>query len=166
MATIARPGTDGTAAGEYGFPSRRSQERSRRSAARSAPATPAPVPAARVYAFTARIPFAWDSAQLAPEAHRLLDTLAEVLQDALLADKVIRIEGHTDSAGSEAYNRRLSYRRALAVQQYLVEAHGLPRSRLPVVGKGKAALYDLAHPLAPSNRRVEFVNLTDSAPRP
>jgi len=132
----------------------------------AAPSTPAPVPAARVYAFTARIPFAWDSAQLAPEAHRLLDTLAEVLQDALLADKVIRIEGHTDSAGSEAYNRRLSYRRALAVQQYLVEAHGLPRSRLPVVGKGKADLYDLAHPLAPSNRRVEFVNLTDSAPRP
>jgi outer membrane protein OmpA-like peptidoglycan-associated protein len=26
------------------------------------------------------IPFAWDSAQLAPEAHKLLDTLAEVLE--------------------------------------------------------------------------------------
>jgi len=132
----------------------------------AAPSTPAPAPAARAYAFTTRIPFAWDSAQLAPEAHQLLDTLAAVLQDPLLADKVIRIEGHTDSAGSEAYNRRLSYRRALTVQQYLVEAHGLPRARLPVVGKGKAALYDPAHPLDPSNRRVEFVNLTDSAPRP
>jgi outer membrane protein OmpA-like peptidoglycan-associated protein len=126
----------------------------------------APAPAARAYAFTTRIPFAWDSAQLAPEAHQLLDTLAGVLQDPLLAAKVIRIEGHTDSAGSAAYNRRLSYRRALAVQQYLVEAHGLPRARLPVVGKGKAELYDPAQPLDPSNRRVEFVNLTDSAPRP
>jgi len=132
----------------------------------TAPSTPAPAPAARVYAFTTRIPFAWDSAQLAPAAYHLLDTLADVLQDAQLADKVIRIEGHTDGAGSDAYNRRLSYRRALAVQRYLVEAHGLPRSRLPVVGKGKVALYDPAHPLDPSNRRVEFVNLTDSAPRP
>jgi outer membrane protein OmpA-like peptidoglycan-associated protein len=102
----------------------------------AAPAPPrlAPAPAARAYAFTTRIPFAWASARLAPAAHPLLDTLAAVLQDALLADKVIRIEGHTDSAGSEAYNRRLSYRRAVAVQQYLVEAHGLPRARLPVVG--------------------------------
>jgi hypothetical protein len=66
---------------------------------------------------------------------------------------------------SDAYNRRLSYRRAVAVQQYLSNAHGLPRARLPVVGRGKAALYDPAHPFAPSNRRVEFVNVTDSAPR-
>jgi OOP family OmpA-OmpF porin len=73
---------------------------------------------------------------LAPAAHRLLDTLAEVIQEALMADKVIRIEGHTDSAGSDAYNQRLSYRRAVAVQQYLADAHGLPRARLPVVGKG------------------------------
>jgi outer membrane protein OmpA-like peptidoglycan-associated protein len=132
----------------------------------AAPSTPAPVPAARAYAFTTRIPFAWNSAQLAPDAHRLLDTLAEVLQEAPMADKIIRIEGHTDSAGSDAYNQRLSYRRAVAVQQYLVNAHGLSRSRLPVVGRGKADLYDPAHPLDPRNRRVEFVNLTDSAPRP
>ena len=122
-------------------------------------------PAGRVYAFTTRIPFAWDSARLAPDAHQLLDTLAAVLQDALMADKVIRIEGHTDSAGSDAYNQRLSYRRALAVQQYLVHAHGLPQARLPVVGRGKAELYDPVHPFAPSNRRVEFVNLTDSIGR-
>jgi len=59
-----------------------------------APAAPTPRPsgpAERVYAFTTRIPFAWDSARLAPEAHRLLDTLAEVLQDGAMADKVIRI---------------------------------------------------------------------------
>src|SRR5262245_32188161 len=134
-------------------------------AAPGAPGAP-PAPGTRVYAFTTRIPFAWASARLAPAAYQLLDTLAAVLQDALMADKVIRIEGHTDSAGADAYNRRLSYRRAVAVQQYLAEAHGLPRSCLPVGGKGKADLYDPAHPLDPSNRRVEFVNLTDSAPRP
>ena len=139
-----------------------------RAAGRSAlvPSCWGSAPAARVSAFTTRIPVAWDSAQLAPAAHRLLDTLAEVIQEALMADKVIRIEGHTDSAGSDAYNQRLSYRRAMAVQQYLVDAHGLPRARLPVVGRGKAELYDPAHPFAPSNRRVEFVNLTDSTARP
>jgi outer membrane protein OmpA-like peptidoglycan-associated protein len=119
-----------------------------------------------VYAFTTRIPFAWDSARLAPEAHALLDTLAEVLQDGAMADKVIRIEGHTDSAGSESYNLRLSYARAVAVQAYLRDAHGLAPSRLRVVGRGKAQLFDPDHPYDASNRRVEFVNLTDSAARP
>jgi outer membrane protein OmpA-like peptidoglycan-associated protein len=82
-----------------------------------------------------------------------------------MVDKVIRIEGHTDSAGADAYNRRLSYRRAVAVQQYLCEAHGLAPSRLPIVGRGKVDLYDAAHPYDPSNRRLEFVNLTDSTGR-
>jgi len=123
-------------------------------------------PTERVYAFTTRIPFGWDSARLAPEAHRLLDTLADVLQEGVMADKVIRIEGYTDSAGSETYNLRLSYARAVAVQAYLRDAHGLAPSRLRVVGRGKANLYDPEHPYDPSNRRVEFVNLTDSAARP
>jgi len=83
-----------------------------------------------------------------------------------MADKVIRIEGYTDSAGSETYNLRLSYARAVAVQAYLRDAHGLAPSRLRVVGRGKANLYDPEHPYDPSNRRVEFVNLTDSAARP
>jgi outer membrane protein OmpA-like peptidoglycan-associated protein len=122
--------------------------------------------AERVYAFTTRIPFAYDSAHLAPEARPLLDTLAEALQDRAMADKVIRIEGHTDSVGSEAYNLRLSYARAVAVQAYLRDAHGVSPSRLRVVGRGKAELSDPDHPYDASNRRVEFVNLTDSAARP
>jgi OmpA family protein len=63
-----------------------------------------------------------------------------VLQDAVMADKVIRIEGHTDSAGADASTRRLSYRRAVAVQPYLATAYGLPHSRRPVVEKGQAGL--------------------------
>ena len=120
----------------------------------------------RVYAFTTRIPFAFDSAHLAPEARPLLDTLAEALQDRAMADKVIRIEGHTDAAGSDAYNLRLSYARAVAVQEYLRDAHGLEPSRLRVVGRGKGELSDPDQPYDASNRRVEFVNLTDSAVRP
>ncbi len=136
-------------------------------AAGQAAPTPRPAgPAERVYAFTTRIPFAFDSAQLAPEARPLLDTLADAIQDSSMADKVLRIEGHTDSAGSDAYNLRLSYARAVAVQEYLRDAHGLAPSRLRVVGRGKAELYDPDHPYDASNRRVEFVNLTDSAARP
>src|SRR6266446_447435 len=122
-------------------------------------------PAERVYTFTTRIPFGWDSTRLAPEAHQAIDTLAEVLQDAAMANKVLRIEGHTDSTGSDAYNQRLSYRWAVAVQQYLRAAHGHAPSRLPVVGRGKADIYDPAHPYDPSNRRVEFMNRTDSPGR-
>src|SRR6266446_870854 len=104
-------------------------------AAGQAAPTPRPAgPAERVYAFTTRIPFAFDSAQLAPEARPLLDTLADA--------------------------------RAVAVQEYLRDAHGLAPSRLRVVGRGKAELYDPDHPYDASNRRVEFVNLTDSAARP
>ena len=83
-----------------------------------------------------------------------------------MADKVIRIEGYTDSAGSDAYNLRLSYARAVAVREYLCDAHGLEPSRLRVVGHGKTKLYDPDHPFDARNRRVEFVNLTDSATRP
>lgn len=132
------------------------------------PAQPAHAPATRprVYAFATRIQFAWDSAQLARGSHRLLDTLAEVLKDAVMVDKIVQIEGHTDSAGSDAYNKRLSYHCAVAVQRYLHDYHGIPLQRIPAVGKGKSALYDPDRPLHPVNRRVQFVNLPDSTGRP
>ena len=119
-------------------------------------------PRPRVYAFATRIQFAWNSAQLAPEASRLLDTLADALNDAALAEKVVQIEGHTDSAGSSVYNHRLSFQRALSVQRYLHTVHGIPLSRIPAVGKGESELYDPEQPRSSSNRRVQFVNLTES----
>lgn len=119
----------------------------------------------RVYAFTSRIQFASDSTQLTPESRRLLDTLAGVLKDTLLAKKIIHIEGHTDSLGSDEYNLQLSYRRAMSVQRYLSE-RGVPTHRIPVIGKGKAEPYDPANPLDAVNRRVQFVNISDSKGRP
>ena len=132
--------------------------------------TPAPQAASgtapRVYAFATRIQFALDSAQLASAAYPLLETLAQVLKDPAMTGKVIRIEGHTDSAGSAAYNQRLSAQRAASVQRYLHTVHGLPLAQIPAVGKGKTELYDPSRPLDAVNRRVQFVNLTDSAGRP
>jgi outer membrane protein OmpA-like peptidoglycan-associated protein len=136
------------------------------SRAETAPApAAAPSKPARVYAFATRIQFAYDSAQFASEAYPILDNVAQVLKDGLMTDKIIRIEGHTDSAGSEAYNLRLSTHRALAVQRYLHTVHGIPLQRIPTVGKGEDELYTPDQPLDAANRRVQFVNLTDSPAR-
>ena len=48
------------------------------------------------------------------------------------------MQGFTDSIGSEAYNLKLSQRRADSVRQYLVDK-GVPASRLDAVGKGEGS---------------------------
>jgi OOP family OmpA-OmpF porin len=48
----------------------------------------------------------------------------------------VDIEGHTDWVGADAYNLRLSQRRAQAVVNWLV-AHGISRDRMRAVGKGE-----------------------------
>lgn len=69
----------------------------------------------------------------------------------------VEIGGHTDNSGSAAYNRELSQKRALSVNEFLVE-HGIDRARLVPRGYGPD------RPLAPNdteagrqqNRRIEF----------
>jgi len=69
----------------------------------------------------------------------------------------LRIEGHTDNAGSSATNLKLSQDRANAVMQWLIE-HGVPADKLEAIGYGDSK------PVAPNltsrgralNRRVEF----------
>jgi outer membrane protein OmpA-like peptidoglycan-associated protein len=48
----------------------------------------------------------------------------------------VRIEGHTDSKGSDAYNQRLSERRANAVTDWLVNREGLKNVRFETCGFG------------------------------
>ncbi|HUT52883.1 MAG TPA: OmpA family protein [bacterium] len=69
----------------------------------------------------------------------------------------IRIEGHTDSDGSDANNQRLSEQRANAVMQYLISA-GVDSSRLQAVGKGETSpVASNATPQGKAlNRRIEF----------
>jgi OOP family OmpA-OmpF porin len=45
--------------------------------------------------------------------------------------------GHTDSVGTDAYNQRLSERRAAAVKDYLV-SKGIPASKITTIGKGES----------------------------
>lgn len=107
-----------------------------------------------------RIQFQLNSDVLTDLAKTSLDSIATVLNNELMADKVVLLEGHADATGTEAYNLDLSQRRAEAVQQYLVDQHEIEQWRLPFAGKGEAELYDGAAPTASINRRVEFTNIT------
>jgi OOP family OmpA-OmpF porin len=70
----------------------------------------------------------------------------------------VSVEGHTDAVGSEAYNQKLSERRAAAVRDYLVQ-HGIEASRISTRGFGKSkpvASNDTAAGRT-QNRRAEVI---------
>jgi OOP family OmpA-OmpF porin len=81
------------------------------------------------------INFDFDKANIKPEAEPVLDAAAEVLKEN--PDVNVRVGGHTDSVGTDAYNQGLSERRAKAVQDYLAK-HGVDASRLTAVGFGES----------------------------
>ncbi|MBX9811244.1 MAG: OmpA family protein [Burkholderiales bacterium] len=64
----------------------------------------------------------------------MLDDLARVLQGAKY--EVILAIGHTDRIGTQAYNQKLSVRRAEAVKKYLVDK-GIEPNRIYAEGKGE-----------------------------
>jgi OOP family OmpA-OmpF porin len=75
----------------------------------------------------------------------------------------IRLDGYTDYMGTDAYNMKLSERRATAVKDYLIKEAGVSSSRITAAGHGKA------DPVADNkteegrakNRRVEISILSD-----
>lgn len=99
--------------------------------------------------------FAFNSSELTPISKNNLDKLAEVLTNN--PDTNINIYGHTDSKGSEAYNQRLSEKRAESVKKYLVSKN-IVSNRIHAMGMGEQ------NPVASNetdegrakNRRVEF----------
>lgn len=100
--------------------------------------------------------FAYNSAELAPAATTKLNEAVAMLKENM--DMNIRIEGHTDSRGTEEYNMNLSQRRADSVVKYLTD-NGIAASRLSSVGRGEGsptATNDTDEGRA-QNRRVDFV---------
>lgn len=108
-----------------------------------------------------RILFAYDSAVLTPEATRNLDELGKALTSKALSPCCFRIEGHTDSEGTEDYNRSLSARRAHSVIDYLARHFEIDRDRLLAVGLGesKPITGNNTDEGRSRNRRVQVVNL-------
>ena len=145
------------------------------SACQSPPvASPAPDPAAqreqvlRAYGFEPtdegwelqmanKLLFALDSDSLASERCSALLEMGQALLK--VGVRAVRVEGHTDDQGSDAYNERLSLRRAQAAADVLVEA-GLPKSEMRVLGFGKARPLALSGTLErrrQENRRVSII---------
>ncbi|RBA25319.1 outer membrane protein OmpA [Herminiimonas fonticola] len=121
----------------------------------AAPAGAAPVPTAEKVTFAADAFFDFDKATLKPEGKAKLDDLASKLNSLNL--EVIIAVGHTDSVGSDAYNQKLSIRRAEAVKGYLVNK-GVDAKRVYTEGKGEkqpVATNKTAAGRA-QNRRVEI----------
>ncbi len=105
----------------------------------SGPATPAAAAAApksvkQAVTIQAEALFDFDKSVLKPEGKKSID-------DAIAKMKSIDVEiviatGHTDSIGTDAYNQKLSERRATSVKEYMV-SKGVPAAKVTTLGKGE-----------------------------
>ena len=109
------------------------------------------------------IQFEHDSDRLTGTAERQLIELARALGSEPIPPFSFAILGHTDSTGSESYNRRLSLRRARAVKRYLVQRSAMSPERLVEVGLGESSLMPGIPAEDARNRRVEIMNLGTGA---
>jgi OOP family OmpA-OmpF porin len=100
----------------------------------AAKAATSPIAAAKV-TLNADALFDFDKSVIKPAAKASLDSLAGKVKSLTL--EVIVAVGHTDSIGTDAYNQKLSIRRAEAVKKYLV-SQGIEAKRIYVEGKGES----------------------------
>jgi outer membrane protein OmpA-like peptidoglycan-associated protein len=101
--------------------------------------------------FRSEFLFDFDSSTLKPGAYTEIARVANVLNK--YPQTTIRVEGHTDSKGSEAYNQTLSEKRSLAVKIALTQ-RGVDPTRIQTVGFGES------QPISSNdamNRRVVIV---------
>ncbi len=99
--------------------------------------------------------FDFDESEIKPGAFDYLNEIADVLKTH--PEITVKVQGHTDSTGTKAYNDALSIRRAKAVKTYLTDK-GIHEDRLIIEGFGQSK------PAAPNstdkgrslNRRVEL----------
>jgi outer membrane protein OmpA-like peptidoglycan-associated protein len=103
--------------------------------------------------------FDFNSAEITAQAVPQLRELGAALSDPKLKGATISINGHTDGVGGDAFNKKLSERRAVMIKGYLVDNFQLSPSNLRTIGYGKAKPKNKLDPNAPENRRVEVVNL-------
>lgn len=98
-------------------------------------------------------------AELADKSEALLAKVDSAIQS--IGEAKVSVEGHTDSVGSKAINKKLSDERATAVENFLVKQGSVPSNKIDATGFGDSK------PLASNktkdgraqNRRVDVVIL-------
>ncbi len=110
-----------------------------------------------VATFKSDVLFDVGSASLKTGANSEMDRIAGILQK--YPETKLKVEGHTDSSGSESFNRKLSEKRAEAVKTALVQRTVAPE-RITTAGYGASMPVS---PDAAQNRRVNIVILPTAA---
>jgi outer membrane protein OmpA-like peptidoglycan-associated protein len=115
---------------------------------------PAPAPAVKKKIVLRGVNFDFNRSEIRPDARPVLDEAVATLKDEKVG---VLAEGHTDSVGSDAYNKALSLRRAQAVRDYLVKA-GIDAARIRVEGNGESipVASNASDEGRAQNRRVEL----------
>ncbi len=98
--------------------------------------TVAPEPVAEAVRVELDVKFDFDKAQVKPESMGDIQSLADFMKQYPQTTTVV--EGHTDSVGTDAYNQKLSERRANAVREVLVNQYGVGGTRVNAVGYGES----------------------------
>ncbi len=86
---------------------------------------------------TLKINFDFDKSDIKPQYHQELAEFASYMRQQQ-SFTVVEIAGHTDSVGTDAYNQKLSERRAKAVRDYLVKELGMDDKLFSAVGYGES----------------------------
>ncbi|HWV11218.1 MAG TPA: OmpA family protein, partial [Pseudomonas sp.] len=100
---------------------------------------PEPVPAeepAQVVRVELDVKFDFDKAQVKEESYGDIKSLADFMKQ--YPQTTTTVEGHTDSVGTDAYNQKLSERRANAVRDVLVNQYGVEGDRVNAAGYGES----------------------------
>lgn len=118
-------------------------------------AEPEPEPAMEAVRVELDVKFDFDKATVRQDAYDDIEVLADFMKQYQQTSTTV--EGHTDSIGTDAYNQRLSARRAEAVRDVLINRYGIEGNRLEAIGYGESRpVADNSTELGRAiNRRVE-----------
>ncbi len=108
------------------------------------------------WAMSSDLLFDFDKAVVKKQYYPVLDQTKKIFDE--YPTMKVQIDGHADAIGTDAYNQKLSERRAKAVMNYLVGTVGINPDRLKAVGYGetKPAYPNDTKENRAKNRRVEF----------